>query len=107
METVTDEAGLTAAIASEKTAVLFHTTWCPFCRSFRPTFVKEAAKAPAWRALEAVIDDESNPLWDKFSLDIVPAVLFFDRGKLVKRLDGKAGVGLGAAQLSAALSAST
>jgi thioredoxin 1 len=104
MEKVTDEAGLASAIAGKKTAVLFHSTWCPFCRSFWPTFQKETARAPGWTPIEAVIDEEENPLWEKFSLDIVPSVLFFEQGKLVKRLDGRAGVGLTAKQLSASLS---
>ena len=57
----------------------------------------QTKKAPAWEPIEAVIDDEDNPLWDKYSVNIVPTVLFFDQGKVVKRLDGKGGVGLKAA----------
>jgi len=106
MEKVTDEASLDAATKGKKAVVLFHTTWCPFCRSFLPEFERETRRAPAVTPIEAVIDEEENPLWEKYSIDIVPTVLFFDAGKLVRRLDGKAGRGLAARDLAAALASS-
>jgi thiol-disulfide isomerase/thioredoxin len=101
MQKVTDEAGLDAALGADKTIVLFHTTWCPFCRSFLPEFVRQTQAKPG--VVEAVIDDEDNSLWEKYSIEIVPTVLFFEKGKVVRRLDGKPYVGLTAGDLAAAL----
>src|SRR5436305_1648281 len=100
MQKVTDEAGLDAALTG-KTVVLFHTTWCPFCRSFLPVFVRQTKKTQG--VIEAVIDDEENPLWDKYSIEIVPTVIFFDGKKPVRRLDGRPMAGLTAGDLEAAL----
>jgi thioredoxin 1 len=93
---------LQKAIAGQKAVVLVHATWCPFCRSFRPVF-EEAIRSSRLLAVEAVVDDEENPLWAEHRIDIVPTVLFFEGGKVVQRLDGRPGVGLTRADLTAAL----
>lgn len=103
MQTVTDAKGLDAALAGKKAVVLFHSTWCPFCVSFKPTFVSGTKDANGYTPVECIIDEEENPLWDTYSIDIVPTVIFFDGGKIVKRLDGKAGKGLSAKELAGAL----
>jgi len=100
---VTDERSLEAALRGKKAVVLFHATWCPFCTSFVPSFVKATSAAPGYEVIEAVIDEDENPLWDKLSIAIVPTVIFFEDGKPVRRLDGKAGVGLKASDLERAL----
>ena len=37
---------------------------------------------------------------DKYSVEVIPTVLFFENGAVVKRLDGILGVGLSEKQLS-------
>jgi hypothetical protein len=55
--------------------------------------------------VEVLLDDEDNPLWVTYKIAIVPSVLFFKGGKVVKRLDGVARVGLHAEELGTALAA--
>lgn len=100
MKRVEQAKELEAAVAGKKAVVLFHATWCPFCRSFRSVF-EDGTKG--LETIEAVIDDEDNPLWAQHQINIVPTVLFFEGGKVVKRLDGKPGIGLRAEHLTQAL----
>ena len=75
-------------------AVLFRAEWCSFCRGFMPIFESlQEAKVPS-----ATVDlsDFSNPLWETFTIDIVPTVLLFNSGKIIQRYDGVAGQGLNA-----------
>ena len=102
MKRVEDQKALAAAVAGKKAVVLFHATWCPFCRAFLPVFEK-AMRAGKHEAVEAVLDDEENPLWAEHGINLVPTVLFFDKGKVVRRLDGKPGAGLTEADLEQAL----
>jgi hypothetical protein len=46
------------------------------------------------------LDDYDNPLWDDYKVDAVPTVIFFEKGKVGKRLDGKFGVGLNEKQFN-------
>ncbi len=94
----------------EPTVALFWATWCPFCRRYKPEFDKLAAKFP-WRFAAVYLDDESNPLWDDYSVDVVPTLALFQGGKLVDRQDGILGYGIDrkatdafAARVSSALS---
>ena len=80
--------------SSEPTVVMFTTTWCPFCRRFKPKFVEVATKAVV-RSVIAYIDDWENPLWDEYKIDVVPTLILFEGGKPVYRRDGVLGRGLG------------
>jgi thioredoxin 1 len=77
----------------DKTVVLFYADWCPFCRKFKPVFESYDDKADA-RLAEAKINDEDNPLWDKYKIEVVPTIVAFKGGRVVARRDGKAGMGL-------------
>lgn len=79
--------------SKEPTVVLFWATWCPFCRRYKPEFDKIAAKWP-WRFASVYLDDESNPLWDDYEVDVVPTLAFFRAGDLVDRQDGVLGYGI-------------
>jgi thioredoxin 1 len=96
------EADFVAALAGRKVVVLFHATWCPFCRAFVPVFRRLAADA-GYAPLEVVLDEEDDPLWQRFRLDLVPTVVFFDDGAVTRRLDGTAGVGIDERSLRGAL----
>ena len=80
--------------SSEPTVVMFTTSWCPFCRRFKPKFVEAATKADV-RSVIAYIDDWENPLWDEYTIDVVPTLVLFEGGKPVYRRDGVLGRGLG------------
>lgn len=79
--------------SAQPTVVLFWATWCPFCRRYRPEFDKLEARFP-WRFASVYLDDESNPLWDDYAVDVVPTIALFREGELVHRQDGILGYGI-------------
>jgi len=79
--------------AAEPTVVMFWATWCPFCRRFKQEFEKLAASRP-WRFAAVYLDDEDNPLWEDYAVDVVPTLALFRDGKVVERLDGILGYGI-------------
>ena len=72
--------------------VLFYASWCPFCRNFLPIYDRYFEKQPE-TFLRVMIDDKEE-LMDRYSVEIVPTVIFFDNGKIKRRCDGEEGVGL-------------
>jgi thioredoxin 1 len=84
---------------NEKGLVLFYASWCPYCMSFVPVFDKKIVNFAFGSALHVLLNDYDNPLWDDYSIDAVPTVIFFEKGKVSRRLDGKFGVGLSEKQL--------
>ncbi len=85
---------------NKKVIALFYASWCPCCRNFLPTFGKTAQKTGSTLFLRAKVDDDDNPLWEEYSLEAVPAVIFFENGKLTQRLDCQLGIGLNEKQLN-------
>ena len=77
--------------SKEKAFVLFYASWCPFSQRFLPIFDKQFVKHPQ-ACLRIRIDDKQK-LMDKYSVDVVPTVLVFEKGKVTRRCDGEAGVG--------------
>jgi len=76
----------------KKTVVLFYATWCPYCSNFKPTF--EDAKIENANKFGSIIDEDENPLWDRFNIQAVPTILVFQNGKIISRKDAKKHVGL-------------
>jgi thioredoxin 1 len=84
---IADEAELEAAVASrDKLMVLFYATWCPFSRAFLKVFSRHAASGDPCYARFVV--DDADPTVAKYAIEIFPTVLFFEKGELVRRLDG-------------------
>jgi thioredoxin 1 len=77
--------------------VLFYASWCPFSQRFLPIFEKYSRENPE-NCLRVKTDDKAK-LCQKYSVDVVPTVLLFEKGKVTKRLDGARGVGLEEKQL--------
>jgi len=77
---------------NKKTVVLFYATWCPYCSNFKPTF--ESAKIETANKVGSIIDEDENPLWDRFDIQAVPTMIVFQNGKIVSRRDAKKHVGL-------------
>jgi len=71
-------------------AVLFVASWCPFCNLFYPVFQAVAEKTGIARARVDISDDD-NPVWEVFSVEVVPTVIIFKEGKAVFRRDGVLG----------------
>lgn len=82
---------------------LFYSAWCPFCTSFMSAYDGEA-KAGAGLFIKVCTDDLPE-LEDRFSVEVVPTVLYFKDGKLARRLDGALGRGLTADGLRAFVAA--
>jgi thioredoxin-like negative regulator of GroEL len=51
------------------------------------------------RACARVVTDDKAKLCEEYSIEVVPTVLVFEQGKIVKRLDGVSGIGLSEKQL--------
>jgi thioredoxin 1 len=78
--------------SKDKIIVLFYASWCPFSQRFLPIFEKYAQNNT--QACLRVKTDDKASLCEKYSVDIVPTVLLFEKGKVKKRLDGVPGAGL-------------
>ena len=90
---------LEAAIASRpKIFVLFYATWCPYSRKFLPEFEQNANAREECHG--RIILDDADEIADKYGIEVYPTVLYFENGKLAKRLDGAFHVGLDKHQLS-------
>ncbi len=76
----------------DKAFVLFYASWCFFSIRFLPIF-EQQAKAKDQNFIRIIIDHEES-LCEKYSVAVYPTVLFFENGKVSKRLDGISGVGL-------------
>ena len=85
---------------NEKVLALFYASWCPYCTSFVPVFDKKVVTSTVGSVIHVLLDDYDNPLWDDYSIEAVPTVIFFEKGKVSRRLDGKFGVGLNEKQLN-------
>src|SRR5205809_4964379 len=58
-----------------------------FSRRFNAEFEKLAASRP-WRFAAVYLDDEENPLWEEYAVEVVPTLALFREGKVADRLDG-------------------
>ena len=93
MEHVTPEEFDAKVLSSnKKTLVLFYASWCPYCANFKPTF--ESSKINAINRIGALVDEDENPLWDKFNIQAVPTMIAFENGKMIARRDAKKHIGL-------------
>jgi thiol-disulfide isomerase/thioredoxin len=87
-------------IGNERVFVLFYSSWCPFCRSFLPIFNKYAQKREDKKFLRVKIDRFLNPIWEKYSVNVVPTVILFQGNNVFRRLNGVLGVGLNEKQFN-------
>ena len=56
-----------------------------------------------YKFYESKVNDDDNPLWDKFSISAVLRLIAFDKGKIISRRDAKRGVGLNESDLDSML----
>ena len=85
---------------TEKVIVLFYATWCPYCVNFVPIFDKKIINYNVGNVIHVLLDDYDNQLWDDYDIEAVPTVIFFENGKVSRRLDGRFGRGLNEKQLN-------
>ena len=88
----------------KKTLVMFYADWCPFCRKFKPIF-ESFANSPNKNMIfyASMINDDDNPLWDRFSINTVPTLIAFDKGEIISRRDAKMGLGLNKSDIDSIL----
>jgi thioredoxin 1 len=83
--------------SKDRVFVLFYASWCPFSRMFLPIYEKYS-QDKAHTCLQVKTDDKAS-LCAKYSIEVVPTILLFEKGRIKKRLDGVPGVGLKEKQL--------
>jgi len=83
--------------------ILFYAPWCPFSRQFLTVFEK-CSKQTSKQCYRMMIDEYPD-LYEKYQVQVYPTVLFFEQGKVSKRLDGIHGVGLSEHQFRALIRA--
>lgn len=86
----------------DKVIALVYASWCPFCRKFLPVFEQYTGKEKE-NFLLAMDDQET--ISNQYAIEIVPTLLFFNRGVLSGRMDGAPGAGLNEKQLADFISA--
>ncbi len=80
----------------DRVIAMVYASWCPFCRRVLPVFEKQAREEQ--RHLLLVADDEER-VADVYGIDVFPTLILFEKSQVVKRLDGKPGIGLSDKQI--------
>jgi thioredoxin 1 len=86
----------------QKSLVMFYADWCPFCQRFKPFFEQqylEMNQKSSLKLYACKLNEDENPLWDKFSVRAVPTLIAFYNGQengnqIIARRDAKMGIGL-------------
>jgi thioredoxin 1 len=93
-----------------KALVMFYADWCPFCQNFKSIFeslisviLKDSKSKRDYQMYGAKVNDDDNPLWDRFSINSIPTLIAFEKKKIVARRDAKMGVGLTKSDLNSML----
>lgn len=107
MNQITTLEALQTATAQGKTAVYVHATWCPFCRVFKPVFERVLKTLPELTPIDLLIDDEENPIWEKYGIETIPTILMFENGVEKDRLVATPAVGLNEKQFRQRMEAYT
>jgi len=77
---------------NKKMLVLFYASWCPYCANFKSLF--ENMNVSNTEKIGALVDEDENPLWDRFNIQAVPTMIAFEKGKIIDRKDAKKHIGL-------------
>lgn len=94
---VDNETDLDKAIKEKDEIIaLVFASWCPFCKRVLPIF-KELSRDKRHNFL--LVEDDNESIAEKFTIDVFPTMLFFNKEKVSLRLDGKPGVGLSEKQV--------
>ena len=83
--------------------VMFYADWCPFSIAFKPMF-EDFARKERLDCGEVNISHYEDPLWEQFQITVVPSLLVFKDGELIRRKDGVPLRGLSKADLDEATS---
>ncbi|MBA3750780.1 MAG: thioredoxin fold domain-containing protein [Nitrosopumilus sp.] len=86
--------------------VLFYADWCHYCSRFKPVFEETVQKLklnPKILVGGVKLNDDDNPLWDKYNINAVPTLIAFSNNSIKSRRDAKMGVGLTSSDLNSIL----
>lgn len=83
-------------VKNHNSLVLFYADWCHYCKNFFPLFEKLDKEIDNSKILlgGVKLNDDYNPLWDKYQINAVPTLIAFSDGSVKCRKDAKMGVGL-------------
>ena len=82
----------TAIKTRDRLFVLFYADWCPFSMAFLPEYMDLAG--PDDPCYVRILSNDGDPHVDKYGIEVYPTVLYFEKGLLAKRLDGRHMLGL-------------
>jgi thiol-disulfide isomerase/thioredoxin len=85
--------------------VLFYADWCHYCARFKPIFEEKVKSINNNLLIGGVkLNDDDNPLWDKYDIKAVPTLIAFSNNSIKSRRDAKMGIGLTSSDLTSILS---
>lgn len=89
---------------NSKSLVLFYADWCHYCSRFKPIFEETVKEINPNILVGGVkINEDDNPLWDKYHINAVPTLIVFSKNSIIDRRDAKMGVGLTSSDLNSIL----
>ena len=92
-------------VNNSNSLVLFYADWCHYCSRFIPIFEEALKKTDPKILVGGVkLNDDDNPLWDKYNINAVPTLIAFSNNSIKSRRDAKMGIGLTKSDLSSILS---
>jgi thiol-disulfide isomerase/thioredoxin len=66
--------------------VLFYAAWCPFSQAFLPEYLDHAEHGEP--CYVRILCEDTDAHVEKYHITVYPTVLYFEKGKVVRRLDG-------------------
>ena len=97
---------LVSATSGKNSLILFYADLCYYCKSFIPIFENSIKNLNDNTVLigSVKLNEDENPLWDKYGINAVPTLIAFSKNKIQDRRDAKKGVGLTRRDIEAILS---
>ncbi len=97
---------LDSATSGANSLILFYADWCHYCKSFIPIFESSIKNLGDNKIIigGVKLNEDENPLWDKYSINAVPTLIAFSKNTIRDRRDAKMGVGLTKRDMDAILS---
>jgi thiol-disulfide isomerase/thioredoxin len=81
-----------AILSRDRLFVLFYALWCPFSMAFLPEYLDLAE--PGDPCYVRILSNDQDAHVEKYGIEVYPTVLYFEKGRLARRLDGRHLVGL-------------
>ncbi|MBN1938255.1 MAG: hypothetical protein JW843_01615 [Candidatus Aminicenantes bacterium] len=67
--------------------VLFYASWCPFSMAFLSQYLDHAGGSEL--CYVRILSNDADDHVRKYGIDVYPTILYFENGKLARRLDGR------------------